>query len=74
MGVNMESDQYELMTIDEVVKLTRMSKNTILRMRRLPKDQDPFPQPVELSSQLKVYPRIEVLAWVERRITRRKSA
>jgi predicted DNA-binding transcriptional regulator AlpA len=66
-----ELEQYEYMTLEEVEKLTRMSERTIRRQRKLPKDQDPFPDPVELAPQVKVYPRLEVLAWVERRLVKR---
>jgi predicted DNA-binding transcriptional regulator AlpA len=64
--------QYEMMTLDEVVELTRMSEATIRRRRR--DHDDPFPEPVELSPQLKVYPRAEVLAWIDRKMGQRRSA
>lgn len=72
-----ELDIYEMMTLEEVIQLTRMSESTI-RRNRDPKGlkgiPDPFPEPVHLSKQLQVYPRAKVLAWLDRRMGNRPTA
>ena len=59
----MDADQYQLMTLDEVLALTRMSKSTLHEKVRM----GTFPRPVRLGPRMVRWLRWEVEAWIASR-------
>jgi predicted DNA-binding transcriptional regulator AlpA len=62
-------DEIQLITLDEVHRITSLSPSTILRLRKLGE----FPAPVMLSTK-NMYVRSEVIAWARGRANARTIA